>query len=238
MYAVAGVRSFRKGNIGPVLIDIDRSMREPDYQGVVLNEEDEWVYHSPMSWHPGGKKAMWMEGLRGTSGKQMRVRKLELLDYQPQPTVPAQRTPDENSYGLKDAEAAESLRNTPSMDIEGKIAGKHSGYIAFTRKGQQPAPALMGSIQTTYVNFSDDGKTFYNGFEKSRYSFMGESVFEADLEMTGAKQGEMKLRATFSQASYDQPPQLLFEPAEDGKPKSYGYARYNGLQLNIKDLEA
>ena len=67
---------------------------------------------------------------------------------------------------------------------------------------------------------------------------MGESVYEADLAMSGAKQGEMKLRATFSQASYEKPPRLLFEPAEDGKPKSYGYASCNGVQLNIEDLTA
>lgn len=238
MYAVAGVRSFRQGNIGPVLIDLERSMYEPGYQGVVLNEEDAWVYHSPMSWHPDGKKAMWLEGLRGTHGQQIRVRKVELLDYQPKPPVPTQRTPDEIPYSLKADAAVESLRNTPSLDIEGKIAGRHSGHIAYVRQGQQPAPALMGSIQTSYVNFSDDGQTFYNGFEKSQYSFMGESVYEADLAMSGAQQGEMKLRATFSQASYEKPPRLLFEPAEDGKPKSYGYASCNGVQLNIEDLTA
>jgi len=254
MYAVAGVRSFRQGNIGPVLIDIERSMRESGYQGVVLNEEDEWVYHSPMSWHPGGKKAMWLEGRRGSGTgsaegsaignsdrKQMRVREVELLDYQPKPPVPAQRTPDAIPYGIKGDLGADSLRNPPSLDVEGKIAGRHSGYIAYARQGQMPAPALMGSIQATYVNFSDDGLTFYNGYEKSRFSFMGESVYEADLAMTcpqaGEQQGEMKLRATFSQTSFEKPPRLLFEPAEDGKPKSFGFARYNGVQLNIEDLE-
>ncbi len=238
MYAVAGVRSFRKGNIGPVLIDIERSMYEPGYQGIVLNEEDAWVYYSPMSWHPGGKKAMWMEGLRGTGGKQMRARKVELLDYQPGQPVLAKRTPDEIPYGITGERAVEILRGTPPQDIQGKIAGRYSGYIAYTRQGQPPAPALMGTVQAEYVNFSDDGKTFYNGFEKARYSFMSESVYEADLAMTGEHQGEMKLRATFSQLSYQSPPRLLFEPAEDGKPKSYGYARYNGVQMNIEELEA
>lgn len=237
MYAVAGVRSFRPGNIGPVLIDIQRSIHEPGYQGVVLNEEDQWVYHSPMSWHPGGKKAMWMEGLRGSHGKQMRVRKVELLDYQPGPGVPVQRTPDELPYAIKDR-AADSLRSTPSQDISGIIAGRHSGYIDYTRKGQMPAPALMGSVQAIYNNFSDDGQVFYNGFERSHYSFMSESVYEADLQMSGASEGEMKLRATFSQGSYSVPPRLLFEPAEDGQPKSWGYARYLGTQLSIEDLEA
>lgn len=237
MYAVAGVRSFRPGNIGPVLIDIERSMTEAGYQGVVLKEEEDWVYYSPMSWHPDGKKALWMEGLRGSRGQQMRIRKVELLDYQPRSPLPAQSTPDEIPYGLKGSAAGESLRHSPSMDIEGKIAGRYSGHIAYIRRGQQPVPALMGSIEITYVNFSDDGNTFYNGFERARFSFMGESVFEAGLVMTGEQQGEMMLRATFSPLSYENPPRLLFDPAGDGKPKSYGYARYNGVQLTMDDLE-
>jgi hypothetical protein len=36
MYAVAGVRKFRKGNIGPVLIDIKRSMTDKNYRGYPL----------------------------------------------------------------------------------------------------------------------------------------------------------------------------------------------------------
>jgi hypothetical protein len=241
MYAVAGVRSFRQGNIGPVLIDIERSMREPGYQGVILNDPQEtWVYCSPMSWHPSGKKAMWMEMVRGSEaregGRQMRVRKVELHDYHPQPPVPAKRTPDAIPYGLKDDSGAESLRNPPGLDIEGKIAGEHSGYIEYIRQGQKPAPALMGSIQVRYVNFSDDGQTFYNGYEKSKFSIMDESIFEADLVLSGELQGEMKLRASFSQTSPGALPKLSFGTAPDGKPKSYGYARYNGTCLNITDL--
>lgn len=242
LYAVAGVRSFRKGNIGPVLIDIERSMHEPHYQGIALNDpQEEWVYYSPMSWHPGGKKAMWLEGQRSkTAGssdrKKMRVRKVELLDYQPGATVAAMLIPDDIPYGFKGENGGESLRNTPSSDISGKIIGNHSGHITYTRQGQQPAPALMGSIEVTYTNFSDDGKTFYDGYEKSKFTFMGESSYEANLAMTGEQQGEMMLRATFSQSSYEKPPLLLFEAADDGKPKSYGYAKYKDEQLNIEDL--
>ena len=93
MYAVAGVRSFREGNIGPVLIDIERSMNENGYQGVLLNDpEEKWVYLSPMSWHPSGKKAMWLEMLRGSDrnegGRRVRIRKAELHDYQPENLYP------------------------------------------------------------------------------------------------------------------------------------------------------
>jgi hypothetical protein len=62
MYAVSGVRSFRKGNIGPALIDIQRSMEEDGYKGIALNDPSElWVCMSPMSWNPRGVKGMWPE---------------------------------------------------------------------------------------------------------------------------------------------------------------------------------
>lgn len=239
LYAVDGVRRFRKGNIGPVLVEIDRSIHEAGYQGVVLSDPDDaWVYCSPMSWHPGGRKAMWMEMARGSGthlgGRQMRIRTVELHDYQPGRTVPARQTPDAIPYAIKDG--GECLRNTPDINIEGKIVGRHSGYIAYVRRGRAPAPALMGSIQTTYVNFSDDGRGFYNGYERSTYSLNADSVFEADLELTGGVPGEMKLRATFSAITADAPLRLLFEHDSDGRPKSFGYASYNGVRLNVEDL--
>jgi hypothetical protein len=54
--------------------------------------------------------------------------------------------------------------------------------------------------------------------------------------MTGAQQGEMKLRLTFSKVSFSAIPRLLFEDAADGQAKSYGYACCNGTLLNVVDL--
>jgi len=31
-------------------------------------------------------------------------------------------------------------------------------------------------------------------------------------------------------------PGLLLDNAEDGKPKSYGYAEYNGVRLKVEDM--
>lgn len=45
----------------------------------------------------------------------------------------------------------------------------------------------------------------------------------------------MKLRATFSALAGSEP-KLLFDIDADGKPKSYGYARFNGVTLKIEDL--
>ena len=235
MYAVAGVRSFRGGNIGPVLINIERSMHEAGYQGVQLHDpEEEWVYVSPMSWHPNGKRAMWLEMLRGSdaaeNGRLLRIRKVTLHDYQPGETVPCAKTPDEIPYGITDEQWRQFI---PDINVAGKIAGKHSGYIEYQRQGEKMAG---GFIEARYVNYSDDGKTFYNGYEKSRHAFRTGCQYEADVEMTGEQQGEMKLRAVFSNVTFELPPKLLFDKAEDGKPKSYGYATYNGVTMNIEDM--
>jgi hypothetical protein len=242
MYAVAGVRSFRRGNIGPVLIDIERSMNEAGYQGVLLHDpEEEWVYMSPISWHPGGKKAMWMELVRGSfgteGGLQTRVRKVALHDYRPQAPVAIQRTPDDIPYGIKNISGRLDQLFAFDSSIEGRIAGKHSGYVEVKTQGRDLLRGIAGSSKATYANFSDDGKTFYNGIESVVNSFMSDNVYEADLDMVGEQQGEMKLRATFSQVSFELPPKLLFDEAEDDKPKSYGYATYNGVTLRIEDLE-
>jgi hypothetical protein len=95
---------------------------------------------------------------------------------------------------------------------------------------------MAGLIEAVYVNFSDDGEIFYNGYEMADYSYMDESVYKAGLVMSGAEQGEMKFRATFSKIAGNAPLRLLFEKADDGKPKSYGYAAYKGVTLTIEDM--
>ncbi|MDR0708909.1 MAG: hypothetical protein LBF77_02450 [Spirochaetaceae bacterium] len=228
MYAVAGVRGFRRGNIGPVLIDIERSRHDEDYRGTALNDpEEEWVYYSPMSWHPSSKKTMWNEGLRGT-GK-MRIRIAELPEYVPGSPDRVRETPDHIPYAESDISRLQASGGRPAS---GKIAGGHSGHIEY-RRGKEGA---ADSTELVYVNFSDDGKRFYRGREKSVSAVFAESVYEADLAMSGAETGEMKLRAAFSRMSWTEPPKLLFEKAGDGKPKSYGYASYKGVTLRVEDM--
>jgi len=89
--------------------------------------------------------------------------------------------------------------------------------------------------EAKYDNYSDDGKSFWNGFEKTETSFTSEIRFENDIILSGVEPGEMKLRAVFSSVSGGGP-KLLFESASDGKPKSYGYAKYKGITLDIKDM--
>jgi hypothetical protein len=157
------------------------------------------------------------------------------LDYKPGPAVPAGKTPDHIPYGEKDLS---KVRSAGSGDFAGKIAGKHTGYIDLAIKRQKGLESLTGSAEAVYVNYSDDGKTFYNGFEKSQYSPFSENTYEADVVMSGAETGETKFRAAFSKLTDGDPPKLLFDKADDGKPKSCGYARYQGVTLNIEDLLA
>lgn len=242
-YAVTGVRSFREGNVGPALIDINRSMFQPDYKGINLNTDANWVFSSPMSWHPDGKRAMWVETLRGTNTQ--RLQKVELLDYSPQKTVQAVTTTDNVPYGIKDLSVISSL----TKKAQGKIAGKKYGYINYTSN----ASSLSGSTESQYVNYSDDGINFYNGYEKFNYNFIKESRYEANIKLTIGKGnttttgsaitmdnslvlGDMNFRATFSSLQGATPAKLLFDIDTDGKPKSYGYVKFNGKTLNINDL--
>jgi hypothetical protein len=231
MYAVSGVRFARKGNVGPVLIDVSKSKTEPGYMGVSLNDpEENWVYLSPMSWHPSGTKAMWPEMLRGKP-KDKRLRIVELKDWKPGQALPVLKTPESIPFA-SDGRDDGWLR--PAEDGLAKIAGKHSGFIEIARK--------RGGSSTSYIHFSDDGKVFFEGYEKVYVTDAQETVYAADFKMrdeaSGNVLGEMNCRLTFSQGGYgpENCVNLLFEPAEDGKPKSFGYARYEGELINVSDM--
>lgn len=227
-YAIAGVRNFRPGNIGPVLIDIHQSMNTEGYLGIQLTTEEDWVYVSPISWHPDNRRAMWLEMKRGSQGLQMRLQKVNLLDYEPQPPVAFEATTDDIPYGVKDL----STLNSVNPAIKGKIRGEHSGVLHYSQ-------ASSGHSENTlaeYINFSNDGIHYYNGYEKSTSDFHGENCYESNLQLTGPESGEMNLRVTFSAVAGPSPLKLLFEPGADGKAKSYGYASYGGITLEVVDL--
>ena len=238
MYCVAGVRDFRRGNIGPVLIDIEKSCAEGrGYSGVNLSDpEDKWVYYSPISWHPDSTRAMWNERTRPVEGKQKcRLRMCHLLDYRPAVSVCACNTPDAAQIpyaqpfdrpGQKLFEAALPM----------KIMGKSGGYVLNARReGDYPV------YETIYEDFSDDGLTFYHGHltvqAPDDMFAAGKTIFEADLNVSGEHKGEMKLRAVFERQSAGAPAMISFEKGEDNLPESHGYASYDGKMLRVEDME-
>ena len=238
MYSVDGIRKFRKGNIGPVLIDIDRSMNVPGYRGVQLNDsEEKWVYLSPMSWHPNGTKALWPEMIRCSEGNEdrliNRIRRVELKGYYPSKPITVKKTRLDIPYA-QDCDAGFTAYG--DKEIKGKIAGKHSGYIEYSHTPMDPYNNVKGINIANFVEFSEDGKTFYNGYEKCEISFTAGSYYKAELVSVGEKEGEMSLKLSFSGMIGPESPKLLFENDEYGIPKSFGYTKYNGATLNVSDM--
>ncbi|MGN6426457.1 MAG: gluconokinase [Leifsonia sp.] len=234
-YAVDGVRRFRPGNIGPVLVDVERSRTDPDYVGIALaGADDSWVYVSPMSWHPDGRHASWMEMKRGSGdglGRALRIRTAELVDHAPGRPVPATATPATTPYAIEGQQAEALLARTAAFIPSGRIAGAHSGYVEFQRSSDGGG---TWSAEARYVDYSDDGRNRYEGAERSHGSMTSGAVYEADLTLTGDVDGEMRLQASWS--GIGDGTRLLFGSGDDGSPRSFGFARYGDRVRRIEDL--
>ena len=75
--------------------------------------------------------------------------------------------------------------------------------------------------QSEYVNYSDDGKTFYNGFEKFEAIDQTTGKLISNVVMSGEKQGEMNLTITMN--------------VQGNIVEKQGYVNYNGKNININD---
>lgn len=235
-YAVTGVRQFREGNVGPVLIDVARSTSEPGYRGVPLHDPDQnWVYVSPMSWHPDGSRVMWMEMRRG-NGDDLRVRVARLLDAVPGEPVPTRQTPRHIPYALVGDRALEVLNRPPAGPTLGRIAGRVSGHADYELQPGDLTQGRPGSASIRYVGYSDDGATTYDGTESALSSFVDQTVYEADLEAVGARPGSMHLRAVWSPMVGPEPARLVFNTADDPTSGSHGVARYGEAELTVDQL--
>jgi hypothetical protein len=224
-YAVTGVRTVREGNVGPALIDIAASQQQDGYLGTNLGTEDGWVFNSPISWHPGSRKAMWVENRRGSAEKRIRI--VQLPDYRPGPVVKARPTPV-NKTGEASNMAIVPRLAERSKATDVKVYGRVSGHIDYSRAGPL--------ITKTYVAFSDDGINRYDGRESTRIEMGGLSTYEADVRLAGPKPGEMKLKVTFGPLAGERPSAIVFTPDAEGKPLSAGYAAYDGRRLEVAGL--
>lgn len=224
-YAVTGVRKSRAGNIGPVLIEIEPSKTIPGYMGINLNTEENWVYYSPISWHPGSRKGMWVEGLRGSDARRLQI--VELPDYQEGPAVAAQPTPDAIAYASSDLSIVPGLAEKAS-NIDVKVYGRASGHITYRR--------TPSSIEKTYTNYSDDGRTVYSGREAMQINPRAFSTYTADLQLSGEKPGVMNLTMTFGPLDGELPARLVFDRDASSTPQSHGFTEYDGRRLTVESL--
>lgn len=231
-YAIAGIRSHRSGNIGPALINVERSMKEErGYMGVNLSDpEDKWVYYSPMSWHPDSTKALWNERTRLCEGNvQCRLRVCHLLDVAPAAPVPAQETPD--SEDIPYSEPISAALTPTALKFPLTIRGK-TGTV-------QASPVEDGAWETRYEHFSEDGETFYDGWIRVKAPENmfrpGETWIKSDLTVSGAHNGQMKLRLVLhSDERFQIHPDM--DPDENGNPKSCGFAEYDGVRRDVADM--
>lgn len=224
-YSVTGVRKSRPGNVGPALIEIERSRNSPEYRGINLDADDQWIFNSPLSWHPSSTKGMWIENLRGTDTKRVRI--VEIPGYRGGAAVTAKATPASVPYGSSDLSIISSLvRKTNDTEI--KVYGRASGHIEYRRSA--------GQISKIYVNYSDDGRSTYTGRETTQINMRGNSTYTADLRLSGPAPGRMQLTMTFGPLGGDRPARLVFDPDATGAPSSRGYAEYGGKRLSVDQL--
>ena len=224
-YGVTGVRKTRHGSIGPALINIDGSSKNPGYLGINLNTSPDWVFYSPMSWAPSSRKAAWIEGLRGSAVKRVQI--VELPDYNAGHATPTKVTPDAMSYASVDMSVIPPLVGR-SQDIDIKVYGRVSGYITYKRTGAR--------IKKTYLEYSDDGHNIWSGSETTLANPGGNSTFTAKVKLSGQSSGSMDLTMTFGPLGGDAPARLVFEHGAAGVPQTRGFAEYRGQRLTVSQL--
>ncbi len=78
----------------------------------------------------------------------------------------------------------------------------------------------------TYVNFSNDGKKFYNGEEEFIGNIGIKNVFISNVVLTKIENGTNNFTITFDRNS-----NLI-------KSEANGYATYGGKTINAQDYEA
>ena len=215
-YAVTNVRKYRNGNVGPVLFNKEKSINDPNYHGIDLHDiEEKFVFCSPISWHPSNMKAIWPEVERGTSNR--RLRKLELSNYTPSAYPKIENTTDDVPYAL-DMSEMNNIRF--ESETNGTIIGKNSGKIVYYNSGFSQEGQ---TLKLTYVNYSDDGKKFYNGEEEFIGNRTSKNVYKSNVILSGSESGTNNFTITFRNTS-----DLIKEETE-------GYASYGGKTIRAED---
>ena len=114
----------------------------------------------------------------------------------------------------------DDLKEIPSTNINEYFKGKE-GIMIFNR--------IESTYKSEYFWNSEDGKTFYNDYEKFKYvgsQYTGKLT--SNLTMSGDKKGKMDLTLTMNYAG-----NIIFK--QDGQKISYGYVDYNGKKMTIED---
>ena len=148
-----------------------------------------------------------------------RIRIVHLDNYEPGEMLINKKTPDNISY----AKTLDDMKNIPPTSFNGTFKGKNSGIMTFNKNSSW--------CKSEYIDYSDDGKTFYNGYEEFEYLDERQRAgkLTSNLTMKGEKVGTMNLTITMNNDG-----NIVFENEQQQKI-SYGYVEYNGKILTIED---
>ena len=222
-YGVTDVRTHRIGNVGPALLELEKSINDREYQGYDMHDDTDnqaWVFRSPLSWSRDSKRAIWPEQNRKTGSSRIRMVEISNFDFG---SPISTKTIDINKipYALN----LSILDNLPSRYITGRAYGE-------TRDSYVDIDFQALTSRSDYHNYTIDGKTFVNGYEQYiQNRDTGEVSFTGNVTVTGPEPGSMDFRLTFNSDNY-----LLFENGTDGQPKSYGYSTFNGKTIYVNDM--
>lgn len=217
-YAISGVRKGRKGNIGPVLFEKEKSINDVNYHGIDLHDKEEkYIFCSPISWHPSNLKALWPET---DINSQRRLRKLELSNYTPSAYPEIKNITYSIPYAI---DMSELDKVGYENETNGTIKGKFSGEIEYYNSGGSGELSHIQTVKINYKNYSDDGKKFYNGEEIYTGGIMSQSSYSSKVTLSGSETGTNNFTITFSADS-----KLL-------KDKTNGYSTYGGKTINAEN---
>ena len=145
------------------------------------------------------------------------MRPLEISNYTPSTYPKLENTTDNVPYALDMSEIDKINFETETSGI---INGKHSGYIEYYNSGHSQTVQV---VKLTYVNYSDDGKKFYNGEEIFDGDRTSKTKYSSNIILSGSESGQNNFTITFDINS-----DLV-------KDETEGYATYGGKTIKAED---
>ena len=153
------------------------------------------------------------------NGTKRRLKKLELSNYKPSTYPKNENTTDDVPYALDMSEMDNIKFETKTNGI---IKGKHSGQIEYYNSGFSQTTQ---TVKLNYINYSDDGKKFYNGEEIYEGDRTSKFVLSSNVIVNGSETGQNNFTITFDTNS-----DLI-------KSETKGYATYGGKTIRAEDYE-
>src|SRR5690606_40443320 len=98
--------------------------------------------------------------------REIRIRRMHLLDVVPGPAVAPVPVPSEIPYAIDGDTARDALLHPAEEPRSVRVAGRHSGHLEIEREPADLTRGVAGSTTVRYVDYSDDGERTWTGMEK------------------------------------------------------------------------